>query len=148
MRSYTHDSGKYFSTDKKGYKAMTYDEFLEIANLPEVAIPYTVYKTVIEPAYNISILNKRDFVKSLDLEPLYTEEYQAAKGLIKAAKVGGRVYINSQPVHDYCLLKGYEPDIIKGSPVLWTKEGFYFPVLKSDADKFPFRISLEFMIGF
>ena len=65
---------------------MMYDEFLEIAGLPEVAITYTVYKSVIEPAYNISLLNKKDFVKSLDLESLFTAEYKAALGTIKAAK--------------------------------------------------------------
>lgn len=65
---------------------MMYDEFLEIAGLPETAISYTDYKSIIEPAYNISILNKRDFVKSLDLESLFTAEYKAALGTIKAAK--------------------------------------------------------------
>ena len=130
----------------KEVNKMTYDEFLEIAGVPECAITYTDYKSIIEPAYNISILNKRDFVKSLDLESLFTAEYKAAIETIKAAKVSERVFINAQSTHDYCLMKGYEPDIVKGSPVLWTKEGFYFPVLEIDADKFPFRISLEWML--
>lgn len=73
-------------TNKNEVYIMMYDEFLDIAGLPEVAITYTVYKTVIEPAYNISLLNKKDFVKSLDLESLFTEEYKAALGTIKAAK--------------------------------------------------------------
>lgn len=126
---------------------MMYDEFLEIAGLPESAITYTVYKTVIEPAYNISILNKRDFVKSLDLESLFTAEYKAAMGLIKAAKIGGRVFINAQCVHDYCLLKKYEPDVINGIPVLWAKCGGFFPVFAKDVKRlYGCRVSLEGMI--
>ena len=124
-----------------------YDEFLQISGLPEVAISYTVYKTVIEPAYNISILSKKDFVKSLDLESLFTAEYKAALGLIKAAKSGNEGYfINNQSVYDYCRMKNYEPVWIHNAPVLRTSEGVIFPVLEIDSDKFPFTISLEWIL--
>lgn len=127
---------------------MMYDEFLEIANLPEVAITYTVYKTVIEPAYNITLLNKRDFVKSLDLESLFTAEYVAATGVIKAAKVDNeRVFINNQSVYDYCKMKDYKPVWMNDAPALQTSDGGIIPVLENQADRFGCRISLEWMIN-
>lgn len=126
---------------------MMYDEFLEIAGLPETAISYTDYKSIIEPAYNISILNKRDFVKSLDLESLCSAEYVAGIGTIKAATSNNECYyINNQSVYDYCKLKNYEPAWIHDVPALRTSEGVIFPVLEIDSDKFPFTISLEWIL--
>lgn len=139
---------------------MLASEFYSIAKLPEIAISAYTFHEVIYPAYLISKSSKTDFIKSLDLESLFTEKYKTIRGVVSAAKTLVNEYSDSNIIsnlnfrtnHDlfvYCKKNNAAADIIikahQPIPVLiFYQRKTTTPVLKEHEAFFPpYCVSLE-----
>lgn len=88
----------------------TNDDFLSIAKLPDIAISAYTFHEIIYPAYLISKLSKRDFVKTLNIESLLTPQYKTIRGIVSAAKTLLKNYAENVPIPE--LLFRMDPDLI------------------------------------
>lgn len=138
---------------------MLASEFYSIAKLPEFAISAYTFHEVIYPAYLISKLSATDFVKTLDLESLFTPKYKTIRGVVSAAKTFLNECsdfdiipkVNFRTNHDlfvYCKKNNAGADIIikakQPIPVLvFYQRKTTMPILKEHEDYFPRCGSLE-----
>lgn len=76
----------------------TNDDFLSIAELPQIAISAYTFHEVIYPAYLISKLSKKDFIETLDLESLVTPQYKMIRSIVSAAKTLVKNYAENMPI--------------------------------------------------
>ena len=88
---------------------MLASEFYSIAKLPEIAISAYTFHEIIYPAYLISKLSKKDFIKTLDLESLLTPQYKTIRGIVSAAKTFLRDNAENDPLPE--LLFRMAPDL-------------------------------------
>ncbi len=88
----------------------TNDDFLSIAKLPDMAISAYTFHEIIYPAYLISKLSKRDFVKTLNIESLLTPQYKTIRGIVSAAKILSNNYTANVPMPE--VLFKMDPDLI------------------------------------
>ena len=76
----------------------TNNDFLSIAKLPEIAISAYTFHEIIYPAYLISKLSKKDFIRTLDLESLVTPQYKTIRSIVSAAKTFLRDNAENDPI--------------------------------------------------
>lgn len=139
---------------------MLASEFYSIAKLPEMAISAYTFHEIIYPAYLISKLSKKDFIKTLDLESLLTPQYKTLRSIVSAAKTlvkeGSDFNIistlNFRTNHDlfvYCKKNNAAADIIKKAKqpipvIVFYQRKTTTPILKEHEAFFPpYCTSLE-----
>ena len=89
----------------------TNDDFLSLAKLPQIAISAYTFHEVIYPAYLISKLSKRDFIKTLNIESLVTPQYKTIRGIVSAAKTFLRYDAENDPIPETYFRM--DPDLIE-----------------------------------